>query len=79
MSGEMLVAIELEAGPMPDVGNRLGVDVAHAGVGGDVVAENHHVAAAVNVEPLEDEGARDLVGVEVRRPGPPTWSDRAWC
>src|SRR5271155_1096961 len=61
----MLLAVELEARPMPDVPNGVPVDVAHACVSGNVIAAHHHVATAVDVQTLEDERARHLIGVEI--------------
>src|SRR5262249_3731105 len=64
-AGQMLFAIEPKARPMPDVANRVGVDIAHAGIGGNVVTAHHHIAPAVDVQPFEDERARHLVGIEI--------------
>src|ERR1043166_281547 len=66
-AGEMLVAVETEPFAVPDIANRLRVDVAHAGNGGNVVPAYHHVSARIDVQPLEDERARHLVGVEIDR------------
>ena len=63
--GKVLVAIEPEAFSVPDIADRLSVDIAHVSVGGNVVAAHHHVAAGIDVQPLENERARHLVGVEV--------------
>jgi len=43
----------------------VGVDIAHAGAGGNVVAAHHHIVTGIDVQPLENERARHLVGVEV--------------
>src|SRR5262249_25720555 len=40
-------------------------DISHAGVGGNVVAAYHDVAAGIDVQPLENERTGHLVGVEV--------------
>src|SRR5258708_3499330 len=61
----MLVAVVPEARPVPDVSDALGRAIAHARVRGDVVTADHHVAARVDVEALENEGTGNLVGVEI--------------
>jgi hypothetical protein len=52
-SGQVLVAIEGETFPMPDIADGGGIDVAHAGIAGDVVTAHHHVATGIDVKPLE--------------------------
>src|SRR5262249_35695754 len=50
---------------MPDIADGFGIDVAHAGIAGDVVTAHHHVTARIDVQPLENERTRHLVGVEI--------------
>src|SRR5579883_3200552 len=64
---EMFLAIKAEARAMPDIGDPLVPDIAHAGIGRDVVAAHHHVAATVDVQPLENEWARGVVDLEIGR------------
>src|ERR1700730_13003960 len=68
----MFVAIELEAGSMPNIANGLALDVAHVGVGRDVVAAYHDGAPAIDIEPFENERTRRVFGVEIGR-----WIGRA--
>src|SRR5580700_1332764 len=61
----MFLAVVPEARPMPNVADGVPVDVSHAGVGGNIVTANHHIAATVDVQSFKNERAGYLVGVEI--------------
>src|SRR5262245_50260817 len=64
---QMLLTVIAESFTVPDFLNALLPDLAHAGVGGNIVAAHHHIAAAINIKPLKNERARYFIGVEVGR------------